>query len=373
MPASNQSRFSRRTFLSITAAAAAAALAAGPLIAQPAPEPKKLGFALVGIGTLTMGQLLPAFAKCNFAKPVALVSGHPDKARQQADKYGIDPKNIYNYEKFDTIKDNPDIDVVYVVLPNSMHAEYTIRAAKAGKHVLCEKPMAVSVPECQSMIDACAAAKRKLMIGYRMHYDPMTIQAIALANSATDVGQIKMITAEAGFNMGDPAQWRCHKPLSGGGSLMDIGIYSLNAVRYLSGQEPTEIAAVSYTTPNDPRFTDIEETISFELKFASGMVASVLSTYGFGCGRYRVYGTKGQLESEPAQSYTGNKLWHTIARTKQEVQYTPVNQFAAEMDDFCQCIANDKQSRTPGEEGLQDLKIITAAYESAATGKSVKI
>jgi predicted dehydrogenase len=372
MSASLESQFSRRTFLSVTAAAAAA-IAAGPLMAQTDAQPKKLGFALVGVGSLTMGQLLPAFAKCKYAKPVALVSGHPDKATQQADKYGIDPKNIYNYDNYDTMKDNPDIDVVYVVLPNSMHAEYTIRAARAGKHVLCEKPMAVSVEECQAMIDACAAAQRKLMIGYRMHYEPMTQQAITLAQSPTDIGAIKQITAEAGFNMGNPAQWRCHRPLSGGGSLMDMGIYALNAVRYLSQQEPTEVLATIHTTPNDPRFTDIEETIAFELKFDSGIVASVLSTYGFNCGRFRVYGTRGQLEAEPFQSYVGNHLWLSKGRTKQEVAYEPVNQFSTEMDDFCQCIMTDKPSRTPGEEGLNDMKVMMAAYESAKTGRAVKI
>jgi predicted dehydrogenase len=366
------SHLSRRTFLSVTAAAAAS-LATGPLFAQSSPEPKKLGFALVGVGSLTMGQLLPAYAKCKYAKAVALVSGHPDKANQQADKYGIDRKNIYNYDNYDSMKDNPDIDVVYVVLPNSMHAEYTIRAAKAGKHVLCEKPMAVSVAECQAMIDACNAAKRKLMIAYRMHYEPMTIQAIALAQSPTDIGTIKMITAEAGFNMGNPAQWRCHRPLSGGGSLMDMGIYALNAVRYLSQQEPNEVTAVSYSTPNDPRFTDIEETISFDMKFESGIVASVLSTYGFGCGRFRLYGTRGQLEAEPFQSYSGNRLWVTRGRGRTEVQYEPVNHFATEMDDFCQCILQDKTSRTPGEEGLKDTKIMMAAYESAQSGKAVKL
>jgi predicted dehydrogenase len=363
--------FSRRSFLAGTAVAAAS-LAAQPIFGQEVQPTKKLGFALVGVGNLTMGQLLPAFALCKFAKAVALVSGHPDKAKQQADKYGIDAKNIYNYDNYDTMKDNPEIDVVYVVLPNSMHAEYTIRAAKAAKHVLCEKPMAISVEQCQAMIAACAEAKRKLMIGYRMHYEPMTQEAIRLAHSQADMGTIKQITAEAGFNMGDPRQWRCNKQLAGGGSLMDMGIYALNAVRYLSGQEPAEIWAVSYSTPNDPRFKDIEETISFELKFDSGIVASCVSTYGYGCGRFRLYGTRGQLESEPFQAYGGNRLFVT-RREKQEFPYTPVNQFAAEMDHFSQCIINDTPPLTPGEEGLKDIKIMMAAYESAKTGNAIKL
>jgi len=154
---------------------------------------------------------------------------------------------------------------------------------------------------------------------------------------------------------------------------MDMGIYALNACRYLSGQEPSEVSAVSYSTPNDPRFKEIEETISFELKFASGIVASVLSTYGFGCNRYRVYGTRGQLESEPMQGYSGNKLYRIARNTRTEVPYEPVNHFAAEMDDFCQCIAADKESRTSGAEGLKDIKIMMAAYESAREGKAVKL
>jgi len=366
--------FSRRTFLGGTAVALAA-LASGPLAAQTIqPAPKKLGFALVGVGALTMGQLLPALAKCNLCRAVALVSGHPDKAHQQAVRYNIDPKNIYSYENFDTIKDNPDIDVVYIVLPNGMHAEYTIRAAKAGKHVLCEKPMANTAEECQSMIDAVAAADRKLMIGYRMRYEPMTLRAIELSHSDSDIGTIKQITAEAGFNAGDPTQWRLNKKLAGGGPLMDMGIYAVNAIRYLSSQEPVQVSAFTYATPNDPRFKEVEETICFELRFESGMLASVLSSYGFGCNRFRLYGTRGQLESEPIQAYHNNRLWLSRGGgPKQEITYTPVNHFAVEMDYFADCIQNNTPVRTPGEEGLKDLKVIMAAYESARTGKAVDI
>ncbi len=367
---------SRRSFLAGTASLAAGAMAWTNVpgwAKDDSGAEKTVGFALVGIGNLSMGQLLPAFAKCKTARPVALVSGHPDKAKQQAEQYGIDPKNIYNYENFDSIKDNPAVDVVYVVLPNSMHAEYTIRAAQAGKHVLCEKPMANSVADCQTMIDACKKANRKLMIGYRLRYEPMTQKAIELAHSADDVGTIKQITAEAGFNIGDPNQWRLNRKLAGGGSLMDMGIYALNAVRYLSGQEPAEVSAVSYSTANDPRFKEVEETIAFELRFASGIVASCLSTYGFGCNRFRVYGTEGQLEAEPFQAYQGNRLWKSQKRNRQQVQYQPVNHFAAEMDDFSQCIQTDQPSRTPGEEGLRDVKVMMAAYESARAGKAVQI
>jgi glucose-fructose oxidoreductase len=368
---------SRRNFLTATAATLTA-LSTLPLTAQtPGPSsqasPKKLGYALVGIGSLTMGQLLPAFAKCNLCRPIALVSGHPDKAHAQAIKYNIDPKNIYNYDNFDTIKDNPEIDIVFIVLPNGMHAEYTIRALQAGKHVLCEKPMANTVDECQSMIDAAKSADRKLMIGYRQHFEPLTRRAIELSHSPDEIGTIKQITAEAGFNAGDPNQWRLNKKLAGGGPLMDMGIYAVNAIRYLSSQEPTEVTAFSYATPDDPRFKEVEETISFELRFDSGLLASVLSSYGFNCNRFRLYGTRGQLDSEPIQQYTGNRLWLTHGRTKQEIAYTPVNHFAAEMDAFSDSIQNNKPVLTPGEEGLNDLKVIEAAYQSAELGKPVRI
>ena len=367
-----QSPFSRRSFLTGTSAAALS-VAAAHVFGQPAtgPAPKKLGVALVGIGSLTMNQILPAFAKCTMVKPVALVSGHPDKAKAQAAKYNLDAKNIYNYDNYDTIKDNPDIDMVYIVLPNGMHAEYTIRAAKAGKHVLCEKPMANTPEECQAMIDACNAAKKKLFVAYRMHYEPMTLKAIEIARG-TGLGTVKQISADCGFSIGDPTQWRLNKKLAGGGSFMDIGIYALNAVRYLSGQEPTQVTAFSYATPDDVRFKEVEETISVELQFKSGLQASVLSTYGFGCGRYRVYGTRGTMEAEPFMNYGGNRLYPT-GRSRAEFTYTPVDHFGTEMDAFSDAIQNDKPILTPGEEGLKDMKVIAASYESAKTGKTVKI
>jgi predicted dehydrogenase len=361
---------SRRNFLATTAAAVASSAtfgAAGPGAARP------LGFALVGIGKLSIGQLLPAFANCKLARPVALVSGHPDKAREQAQRYGIEPKFIYNYDNFNSIADNPAIDVVYVVLPNSMHAEYTIRAAKAGKHVLCEKPMANTVAECQAMIDACKSAQRKLMVGYRMRYEPMTMKAIELAQSPEVTGVIKHIRSEAGFSIGDPTQWRLKKAMAGGGALMDMGVYAINAARYLSGKEPVEVTAATYATPGDPRFTEVEETVTFEMRFDEGFVASCLTSYGINCKRFHVYGTLGQLESEPFQSYGGNHLWQVDNGKRTEVPYEPVNHFAAEMDHLCECIANDTAPRTPGEEGLQDIKITTAIYESAREAKPVRI
>jgi predicted dehydrogenase len=362
---------SRRTFLSASAASLAALSLPSPAQTPPANQ-KKLGVALVGIGSLTMNQILPAFEHSALTRPVALVSGHPDKAKQQAAKYKLNEKNIYTYDTFDSLKNNPDVDIVYIVLPNSMHAEYTLRGANAGKHVLCEKPMANSPQDCQSMIDACKRADRKLMIAYRQRYEPLTQKLIELSHDPS-LGPIKQIAAEAGFNIGDPAQWRLNKQLAGGGPLMDVGIYALNAIRYLSSQEPSEVSAFISTNTDDPRFKQVEETIEINLRFPSGMLASILSTYSFNTSRFRLNAANAVLEGEPINSYTGNKGFTVKNRTRTEIPYTPVNHFAAEMDHFADCIQNNKPVLTPGEEGLQDLKIITAAYQSAQENRPVKI
>src|SRR5688572_2484850 len=245
----------RRQFLATTSLAAAA-MALAPHVRGQETQPKKLGFAIVGLGRFGAGQLLRSLPECKLAKPAALVSGSPEKAQQLAQKYGVPEKSIYNYENFDTIKDNPDIDVVYVVLPNSMHAEYTIRAANAGKHVMCEKPMAVSVEECNQMIVACKKNDRKLMIGYRLRYEPYNIHAIELCRNKTH-GPVRVIESAHSFPIGQN-EWRTDKKLAGGGPIMDVGIYSINAFRYLLGEEPAEVSAQVFQPKDDPRFATTE-------------------------------------------------------------------------------------------------------------------
>jgi predicted dehydrogenase len=335
---------------------------------------KKVGFAVVGLGQLSLGQILPAFKDCKLARPVALVSGHPDKARQTAEKYSLDPKRIYNYENYDSMKDNPEIDVVYVVLPNSMHAEYTVRAAKAGKHVLCEKPMANSAADCRKMIDACRAAGKKLQIGYRLRYEPNTI-ALIDAVAKKQAGELKMLECGAGFNIGDPNQWRLNKDLAGGGCLMDIGIYALNASRYITGEEPVEVNAMTFANRSDPRFKEVEEHCNFQLRFPSGVLANCASSYSCGLNRFRAYCARGWAEVDPGLSYRGVnfRIQGPGQRQPQDPELPDINQFAAEMDAMAECVLHDKPSRTPGEEGLRDLHAIEAIYESARTGKAVKV
>jgi len=361
----------RRQFLG----AAGAGLIVTPAAAQlrvPEPPGRKLGYALVGLGSLAINQVMPAFAKCEKSRLTAFVSGSPDKARQLALRYNVPEKNIYRYENYDTIRDNPDVDIVYVILPNSMHAEYTIRAAKAGKHVLCEKPMANTPEDCRQMIEACRAAGRKLMIGYRLRYEPYNQQLIKLARG-NEFGPLKVVLADAGFNIGDPAQWRLNRKMAGGGSLMDIGIYALQATRYLTGAEPTDVHAMSYSTPDDPRFKEVEETITFQLRFPGGVLANCTSSYGAGLNRFRIVGPKGWAELEPALSYTGLRMRVGAGGRVEERTLPIVDHFAAEMDHFSASIMNGTDPLTPGEEGLRDLTIMMAIYKSAESRTPVKL
>jgi len=339
----------------------------------PDPPGKKLGWAIVGLGSLSINQILPAFSQCEKSKVVALVSGHPDKANKLALRYGVSPKNIYNYQNYDSIKDNPEVDIIYIVLPNGMHAEYTVRGLQAGKHVLTEKPMANTPAECQQMIDAGRKANKKLMVAYRCRYEPYNQEAVRVARSQ-ELGTVKVILADAGFAMKDPNVWRLKKSLAGGGSLMDIGIYALQAARYLTGEEPSEVNAMMYSTPNDPRFKEVEEAINFQLRFPSGILANCTSSYGYAWqSHYRVVTNEGWLEMDPATAYSGLRMRVHRGNVTEEKDLPVVDHFAAEMEHMSDCVMQNKEPLTPGEEGLRDLTIMHALYEAANTGKTVRL
>jgi predicted dehydrogenase len=382
MPDSPEKEISRRGFLGTVGKGLAVASSAGSLLESaaaqgplvvPNPPGKKLGWAIVGLGSLSIYEILPAFAKCEKSKPVAFVSGHPDKANKLAERYGINPKNIYNYQNYDSIKDNPEVDIIYIVLPNGMHAEYTIRGFQAGKHVLTEKPMANTPADCQKMIDAGRAAGKKLMVAYRCRYEPYNQDAIRICHSG-ELGSIQAVLTNAGWRVTNPDQWRLKKDMAGGGSLMDIGIYALNGARYLTGEEPTEINAMSYTTPNDPRFKEVEENIYFQMRFPSGALANCTSSYGyFHTSCFRVIGTKGWLEMDPATWYSGLRLRVGDDNGITEKELPTRDHFALEMDHLSQCVMDNKEPLTPGEEGLRDISLMMAVYESARTGKTVKV
>ena len=360
---------SRRRLLT-GAAAGTAALAFGgrrARAATPAPE-RRIGFALVGIGKLTQGQLIPALRSTKIARLTALVSGHADKAKRVAAAEGVPERSIYSYETFDRLADNPDVDVVYIVLPNSMHAEYSIRAARAGKHVYCEKPMAVTAAECDQMISASKKAGRQLGIGYRLHFEPYNLELMRIAR-ARELGALKFIAATAGTIPVEPKQWRLDKKLAGGGSMVDIGIYALQAVRYVTGEEPVSVSARA-TITDRVKFKDIDETLAFSMTFPSGVVASCVSTYAAHVSRVDVATDGGQFGLEPALYYHGIKGFRSDGKS---FTFPDIDQFAAEMDDFAACVRDGKPTRVPGEEGLRDVRIIDALYRSAATGRDVKL
>jgi len=341
------------------------------------PPSERIGFAIVGLGHLSLGQILPAFGKSKHCRPVAVISGDRSKAGKIAAQYGIKDSSIYDYKSYEDIGRNPDVQVIYIVLPNSMHAEYVLRGAKSGKHILCEKPMATSSADCERMITACKAANVKLMIAYRQQYEPMN-RAIVKMVRDRKLGVLHGMIATNAQNQGDPWQWRQKIALSGGGCLPDVGIYCLNAARFLSGEEPSEVWGTLHQPKDDPRFKEVEETCSFMVKFPSGLIATCSSGYGTHRSQWiRLEGDQGWAELNPAFGYTGLKLRTSTVQDGHDVVSEPSieasDQFAVEMDHMALCVRNNLRPHTPGEEGLQDQRIIEAIYDSARTGKSVSL
>jgi predicted dehydrogenase len=365
----NSPTYTRRQFCKATTFAAASLPFIGASVLQAAVPERKLGFALVGLGSLSTHQIAPALQQTKYCRLAGIVTGTPAKAESWKQQYGIPDKNIYNYDTMAQMADNPDIDVVYVVTPNALHAESTIKAAKAGKHVLCEKPMEVSVEKCEQMIAACKQAGRQLAIGYRLHFEPNHLECVRIARSKM-WGDLKMIEASFGFQIGDPTQWRLKKALAGGGCLMDVGIYALQATRYLSGEEPISVSATSTVT--DPvKFKDVEESIEWQLKFPSGLIAKSAASYRFsGMDDFTAYAENGWWQLDPAYGYGGISGRRSDGT---EINFDNVNQFAAEMDDFAQCILTNQPTRVPGEEGLRDVKIMMQIYQAAQTGQTLNL
>src|SRR6266702_4689506 len=352
-----------RDFARLSALAAASRFV--PKLYAADTAPRRTGYAVVGLGRIA-GHFMPAVRNTTTSQITGLVSGHRDKADRIAAEYGVPANSVYSYENFDEIAHNPAIDAVYVALPNSMHAEYTIRAAKAGKHILCEKPMSTSVADAEAMISACKAARVKLMIAYRCHYEPTNLKAVQLIRTGA-LGQVQAIESSFGFNIA-PGEWRLSKKLAGGGPLFDVGIYSLNACRYLTGEEPEHIAATASVIDQDGRFKEVEENVSWTMRFPSGIVASCNTTYGAQMeGFFRVHGSKGWLEVNQAFVYEGLRLRAEFGDTKLD-EPNPArdpSHFQAETEHFSHCIQNGRQPTSPGEEGLRDMGYITEIYRSA--------
>lgn len=328
---------------------------------------RKLGIALVGLGHYSEEQLAPALQETKLCKLAGLVSGNMAKAKIWAKKYDIPQNNIYLYDHFDEIAYNPMIDIVYVVLPNALHAEFTIRAAKAGKHVICEKPMATTVEDCERMINACRDANVQLSIGYRLHFEPHHLEMIRLSQQEV-FGKVKKIKACYCFEVGNSRQWRLDKELAGGGALVDIGIYAIQAARYLSGEDPIYLRAGELKVDIE-KFNEVEETLFWRMEFPGNVIAECCASYSEQYDRLRVEATNGWFELSPAYSYKGIKG----STTNGPMNFPEVNQQALQMDDFADSILSKRPNRVPGEEGLRDVRIIQAVYESLLSHEKVLV
>jgi glucose-fructose oxidoreductase len=328
---------------------------------------EKLGVALVGLGYYSSDLLAPALQLTRHCELKGIVTGTPSKGEMWKKVYRIADKNIYSYQNFDSIADNPDIDVIYIVLPPSMHAEYVIRAAKSGKHVWCEKPMAITVSECQRMNDACRQNKVKLSIGYRMQHEPNTQQIIRYRKELT-YGKVLKAEASAGYFDGRTNHWKQIKKM-GGGSMYDMGVYPLNAARYSTGLEPIAVTAKQSTT-RPQIYTEVDETMQFDLEFEGGVSAHCETSFGKGMNDLHVTCEKGWYKLSPFQSYSGIE-GVTSNGTKMNAQIP--NQQTKQMDEDALSIKNRTKVLVPGEEGLKDIRVVEAVYRSVAQNQRVTI
>lgn len=328
-------------------------------------QDKKLGMALVGLGYYgkILADALQETQNCYLA---GLVTGTPSKEKEWQEKYNVKPANTYNYQNFDDIAKNDDIDIVYVVLPNSMHKEFTIRAARAGKHVICEKPMGLNAGECEEMIAACEKAGVKLSIGYRMHFEPTTQEIMRIGKEKV-YGDIKFVGASAGYTNNSTDHWKLKKNM-GGGCMMDMGVYPLQAARYATGEEPVSVTAQTFA--NRPKiFNEVDETTTFQLEFPSGAMANLHTSFYTSINYLHVSASNGWYRLDPFSSYRGIK---GVSKNG-PLDYPVINQQAAQMDEVAACVNQNKPMRVPGEEGLKDMIVVDAVYKSLSTGKKITL
>jgi predicted dehydrogenase len=342
---------------------------------------KKINIALCGLGNYA-SMLAEGIEVSEYCHLAGIVSGTPSKAEKWKTKYNIPEKNIYNYQSFDDIKNNPDIDLVYIVMPNGLHKEFTIRAAKAGKNVITEKPMAVSVKDCEEMIKTCNNNNVQLAIGYRLHYEPYHLELKRLGQEKV-FGKIRFIEASLGYktydtmdtktiiDKNDRTEWRLNKKLSGGGPLMDLGIYCIQASRYVLGEEPIAVTAQFGHVNDKNRFSETEESISWQMEFPSGATANCNTSCGFNIDRFYATADEGSFELSPALSY-GPFEGKT---SEKELKFPVINQQKTQLDEICKVLLENKKlpNHITGEEGLKDIKVINAIYKAAETGKKVFI
>lgn len=365
---SGQSR--RDVIKTLVVGAGATIISPSQLLAGSTQKKTKLGIALVGLGYYSTDLLAPALQQTKNCYLAGIVTGTPSKAEAWKTKYKIPEKNIYNYQTFDTIADNPDIDVVYVVLPPSMHKEYVIRAANAGKHVWCEKPMAVTSKECQEMIDACKKNKRSLAIGYRLQHEPNTKEYRRIVNQKL-LGKIQKVNCAAGYVDNRTTHWKQKKEM-GGGVMYDMGVYVIQGARLGTGMEPIAvISAKTSTTRPEIYKNGLDETAVAQLEFPGGVIADIKTSFGENVNFMDITCEKGEIKMAPYSAYSG--VSGTSPLGKINTPYDVPWQQANQMDDDAKSIMDGKPMQVPGEEGLRDIKIVEAIYKAAATGKKVSL
>ena len=327
----------------------------------------KLGIALVGLGNYSRAALKPALYQTEHVELRGIVTGTLSKAAQWSEEFGLDSTHVFNYETYDQIADNEDIDIIYIVLPNFMHAEYTIRALEAGKHVICEKPMAMNSAECEAMIQASKDADRLLSVGYRLHYEKHHQEAMRLGREKP-FGPLNFIEASFAYHLSDPTLWRLNKAKGGGGAIMDLGVYPIQACRYVTGEEPVSVTAQGFVH-DTTRFKDIYETFLWQFEFPSGVVANCTTSYSSYVDRFYASCYRGWFELRPSFNGRGTRG----ATSEGVMDFPDINQQAAHMDDFALSIMNKKPVRVPASEGLQDLRIIEAINQSIVSQEKVHL
>jgi len=346
--------------------AASAALAASASFASPLREEpiKKVKWAVLGLGFYAQNRILPNFAQSKFCELTAVISGSPDKAKNLAKQYGLTESKVYSYQNLDRIKDDPDIDVVYVITPPGTHHEFTMRSLKAGKHVVCEKPMASSVKECEEMVAEARRQKRRLGIGYRCHFEPYNMEAVRLCRSGA-FGDIRTIRSDHGFVLGGGGSWHSKKALGGHGAISEIGGYSIQALCYLAGADPVEVFGTRDRL-GWPHLKEVEDVNHFHFKFPNGIQGFGATAYTWKANNFTVLGTRGNLKADTATEYFNN----TFHVNGQPLTLDSGNQWAAQMDHFSECVLDaSKTLITPGEMGLRDIRLIETILKSADEGR----
>jgi len=364
----NDNQISRRPFLKLALGAglASTVMRARGQETDNKPEKKKLGWAIIGLGGLSRGRIGPALLKTEHAHIAGVVTGTAEKAADWQKKYDLKDSGIYNYENFDGVLKNPDIDVVYIVLPNSLHKEFTLRAAKAGKHVYVEKPMATNPQECREMIAACEQAGVKLGVAYRLQYEPHHKEMIRFAKEKT-FGNVRHIDAGFGFRMARSEGWRLKKDL-GGGALLDVGVYVIQGIRYIFGEEPVTVTALE-TKTDKKKFAEVDETITCTMQFASGKTANLLCSFNIGgYNQLTAFADKGKFGMAPCFGVSGQEGW--TSDPKNPLDFPETDHFQVQMDQFSKDIMEGKQSKVHGLEGLKDHLVMEAIFKSIASGKT---